>query len=133
MKRIFKRSFAALIAATTMAVTGSYTVLNTSAAGRLTTNADQGQNSFSDKWSAVWTFECGDTYTGSMTIGFDTWWTDEDFVKFFGTKNGNHYAGVKNSSNTIEYTNTEVGGSSTGKADVKHTGTPVTYYAFWGV
>ena len=130
MKNTFKKITASImaVASLTVGVTG----MSAGAAGTSTTNSAQGQNSFSSSWSAIWYFDCGN-YAGSMTIGFDTWWTDEDYVNYFGTKNGNHYAAVKNSSGDIEYTDTASSGSSTGKADVKHTGTPVTYYAFWAM
>lgn len=66
-----------------------------------------------------------------MTVGFDTWGTDEDYVQSFGTLAGKHYAYVLNSDNDIDETNTVNAGTSTGKADIKHTGTPVTYGAIW--
>lgn len=130
-KRLKKVSIS--IVASAMCVTGSIGAMSAYADGRLTTNVAQNHTDFSDDWSAIWTFSCGSTYTGSMTIGFDTFWDDEDFVTLFGTKNGNHYAAVKNSIDEIEYTNTAPKSVSTGKADVDHYGSPVTYYAFWNV
>ena len=66
-----------------------------------------------------------------MTVGFDTWWQDEDFVTLFGTYAGRHYAKVKNSNGSTDQTSTAASGSSTWKADIKHTGSSVTYYAYW--
>jgi len=103
-----------------------------SATGTLTTNVDLGETSFSKKWSTIWTFDCG-VYAGSMTVGYDTFATNEDYVTLFGTKAGNHYAGVKNSADDISYTNTAPKNTSTGKADVEHKSSPITYYAFWDV
>lgn len=68
-----------------------------------------------------------------MTVGFDTFATDEDYVTLFGTYAGKHYAKVTNSNEDYDTTNTATSGISTGKADIKHTGTPVTYTAYWNV
>lgn len=129
MNNKFKKVFVSLVASA-MCVTGSIGAMS-AYAGCSTTNVALKKTSFSNDWSVIWTFECNDTYTGSMTVGFDTWALDEDYVTLFGTGIGNHYAGVKNSVDDIEYTNTASAGSSTGKADVEHYGSPVKYYAFW--
>lgn len=68
-----------------------------------------------------------------MTVGLDTFITDEDYVELFGTYAGKHYAEVTNSLGQSDVTNTAVSGSSTGKADIKHVSTPVTYTAYWNV
>lgn len=131
MKKRFKKVLVSLVAST-MCITGSIGAMSAYAASCSTTNVALGYTNFSNDWSAIWTFSCGN-YTGSMTVGFDTWWTDEDYVDNFFTWAGYHYAAVKNSIGEIENTNTVPAGSSTGKADVDHYGSPVTYYAYWNV
>lgn len=119
-------TLAALLTASSVAV------FPASAAGKLTTNVEQSQTSFKKKWDKPWTFDCGDG-TGTMTIGYDTWCTNEDYVKDFRTECGNHYAAVKNSINEISYTNTAEQNKYTGKTDIEHYSSPITYYAFWYV
>lgn len=131
MRGKFKKVVAFLTSAIVLSVS-SVVAFPVSAAGDLTTNVELGQTSFSGAWSKIWYFDCGD-YAGSMTVGYDTSWTNKDYVNLFGTKAGKHYAAVKNSEEKIEYTDTASSGSSTGRAEVKHTGVPVTYYAFWDV
>lgn len=130
MKKTFKKAVVCLAAALSA---GTIATTTAECASIQTTNVKLGQNSFDSSWHTVWDFQCGDIYMGSMTVGFGTFATDEDYVQLFGTLNGNHYASVKNSDGDNEYTNTAAPGVSTGKADVKHTGVPVTYYAFWDI
>lgn len=106
--------------------------------GISTTNAEQGRTDFSKSWYKTWTYYytyptvTGVTVTGSMTIGFDTFMVNEDYVQNYGTIAGSHYAAVQNSDGTIAYTDTAAVGMGTfKKADVKHTGTPVRYYGLW--
>lgn len=111
--------------------TSSAMTLIANAAGMLTTNVDLGKNSFGSHWTLPWDFEC-DGEPSRMFVGYDTFFVKEDFVEDFVTdKNGDHYAGVKNSNGKIAYTDRASVGYPTGKADVEHTGSPVTYYAFW--
>ena len=131
MRGKFKKVVAFLTSEIVLSVS-SVVAFPVSAAGDLTTNVDLKETSFSGAWSTIWRINCGD-YAGSMTVGYDTFLTNEDYVDDFGTLAGKHYAGVKNSVEDIEYTNTVSSGSSTGRAEVKHTGVPVTYYAFWNV
>lgn len=63
------------------------------------------------------------------TIGFDTWWTDEDYVtKVAGCGHGYKVRGrVKNSNGTSSGWTEWKTTSRSGKADVKHTGNAVKY------
>lgn len=117
------------IVTSAMCLTGSIGAITANATGCLTTNTEQEKTSFSESWSKTWYVPSG----GSMTIGYteNLVFSDKDYVNGYGTYNGKHYAGVKNSNNSIEYTDTKKSGIATGKAQVEHTGTPVTYYAFW--
>lgn len=94
--------------------------------------------SFSSKWSKPITIDidvAGDeSLEVSLTVGYDTWCQHEDYVKNCWAPTGvTHYAKVKNSQGTTESTNSAKGGFNTGKADVKHTGSSVTYYGFVAV
>lgn len=91
--------------------------------------------SFKSKWSKAITIdidvEGDETLEVSLTVGYDTWWTNEDYVKKCWAPTGvKHYAKVKNSKGKTASTGTARGGVNTGKADVKHTGSSVTYYGY---
>ena len=132
MRGKFKKVVAFLTSAIVLSVS-SVVAFPASATGTLTTNVDLKETSFSRKWSTAWNFDCG-IFTGTMTVGYDTFLTNEDYVEGFSTLASNmHYAGVKNSNNQIAYTGRASAGSPTGKADVVHNSSPVTYYAFWDV
>lgn len=128
MAKRLKKAFVSL-AASVMCITGSIGSMSVNAVGRSTTNVALGYTNFSDDWSAIWTFSCGNCAC-SVIVGFDTWFDDEDYIEYYFASGCVHYAAVKNSIGEIEYTNTASAGSSTGKADVNHTGNPVTYYVF---
>lgn len=116
---------------TVMCVMSNISAMPANAGNISTTNVAQGQLNFSNSWSVMWTFQCGQ-YNATMEIGFDTWFQDEDYVDEFYTLAGNnHYAAVRNADNKIEYTNIVSHGQFTGKADVNHTGNYVSYYAYW--
>lgn len=108
---------------------------------RTTTNINEGKTDFSRSWHKTWTMDCTGvtsdlTYSGSVTIGFDTFWTDEDYVDGFGTlgNDSSHYkyARVTNSDGVSEDTPHNQGVSATGKGDVEHVSSPVTYFVCWG-
>lgn len=93
-------------------------------------------HSFSKKWkvSTYWTWNttCGGleyTIGSFIDYGFDTWWTDEDYVENVGgqpTGWGCHGI-VTNSNNSSDSTSWIWGNTTGGSAEVTHTGTPVTY------
>lgn len=106
--------------------------------GVSTTNKEQGYYDFNDEWHTMWKYtykvpsshpDYGDVeVSGSMEIGF---LGNKDFVRYYGNELFTHYAVVQNSDAEMSYTNTATAGWGTGIADVKHTGTPVRYYAIW--
>jgi len=87
-------------------------------------------NSFSSKWSRlqVWVIDPTDSNNNiSCTYGYDTFVTNEDYVKSCNSVLQTHYATVTNSKGTSNSTGTGAPLTTTGKADVKHTGKAVTY------
>lgn len=140
MKRMKKLS--ALITAvllgttsmTSLAVTDSLAVTFSAS----TTASEQEHTAFTKKWSKDIALDVNvggdETAEVTLTIGFDTWVQDEDYVNDCWAPTGwEHFARVKNSSGTIADTKVLKGGFNTGKADVKHTGPSVTYYGFINV
>ena len=99
-----------------------------------TTAKEQGKDSFKKKWSKTITLdfpELEDVGELTMTIGYDTWCTNEDYVKnCWAPTSWRHYGKVKNSNGSTESTKTTKGGFNSDKADVKHTGSTVTYYGY---
>lgn len=102
-----------------------------------TTAAAEGQTSFTKAWSKVVDMDFNvsgvliSPSSVTLTIGYDTWWVKEDYVtKCFAPTGWDHFARVMNSNGDYEDTKVLKGGYNTGKADVKHTGSTVTYYAF---
>lgn len=131
MKAHFKSIFGIFTSAVILA-TGALSIPTFADSGaKTTTNFALEKTDFSKKWHKTWVFYFENGVSGSMTVGFDTWFTDEDYVTAFGTKAGKHYAYVINSKGSLDETNTAAKGETTGKADIKHTGSPVTYGAIW--
>ena len=96
--------------------------------------------SFTKKWSRSiqWEFkdEGGAVYNACLaTVGYDTWWTNEDYIEDVCGSTGYYACGaVKNSEGTWSG-DTSWGSSSknSNKKDVKHTGSNVTYWLALGV
>lgn len=95
---------------------------------------------FSKKWSRSiqWVFEeeGGYVYNACLaTIGFDTWCTDEDYIKSVcGTGTYDACGAVKNSKGTWSGdTSWGNSGKKSNKKDVKHTGSSVTYWLALGI
>lgn len=131
MTKRLKKAFVSLVAST-MCIAGSIGTISAYAAGHSTTNIALGHTDFSDDWSAIWTVSCGNC-TCSVIVGVDTWFGNEDYIELYSASGCIYCAAVKNSIGEIEYTSNAPAGNSTGKADVDHYGSPVTYYAFWNV
>ncbi len=126
MKKLFKCMASAMVMALAL---GSFST-NTVNAYEISTQDTQGHG-FEKKWDALWCFEIN-YMEGSMKIGYDTWWTNEDYVKNFYMTGYKHYAKVTNSNGTSDSTDISKGSYGTPKADIKHTGVPVTYTAvYW--
>lgn len=128
-----KKAYATLAAATILATSMGAQQVSADWFTSETTASALGK-SFSKKWDKDMTFEfdCdGLTLTSqevTVTVGYDTWWTKEDYVNDCYAPTGwSHYAYVVNSDNEVAYTKTAKGGCNTNKADVKHTGNSVTY------
>lgn len=67
----------------------------------------------------------------TVTIGYDTWWTNEDYVNDCYAPTGwPHLAVVQNSIGNKAATAQTKGGYITGKADINHIGEPVTYFVY---
>lgn len=97
---------------------------------------DEGNHSFKKKWKETkdwkWNVTCGGlTFdVGSFCeYGYDTWWTNEDYIKNVGGQptGWSCWGYVKNSVGTVEETKMISGNRRGGKADVKHTGSGVQY------
>lgn len=137
MKKILKKFSASLAAIILMA---SSTVFPVSAQwiNASTTAADHDHTSFKSDWKEKIKLnikvEGTTTVETTMTIGFDTWAEDEDYVEDCWAPTGwKHYAKVRNSKGATESTNTVNGGFNSGKADVKHTGNSVIFYGYVNV
>lgn len=63
------------------------------------------------------------------TIGFDTWWTDEDYVKNAGgvCSGFDCHSRIINSDGDSDWTGWIKANKTSGKKDIKHTGKNVTY------
>lgn len=131
MNKKFKKIITGIVALS-MCMAGNLTTVVANAAGRASiTNVDLDCQGFSKSWTKTWIIESDNC--GSMTVGYDTWWTKEDYVDKFGMYSDNkHFAKVENSNGVTASTNRVGKNSVTGKADVKHTGNTVTYHAVWG-
>lgn len=96
-------------------------------------------NTFSKSWSRKiqWAFkeEGGVVYNACLaTVGFDTWCTDEDYIKdVYGSATYSVCGAVKNSEGTWSG-DTSWGNSwkKSNKTDVEHTGKKVTYWLALG-
>lgn len=90
---------------------------------------------FDNSWSSTHTFEfevtSGITHYVIFTYGYDTWFVKEDYVtNVHGTPHGFYGKGkVTNSDGTSAETGWIASGFSSGKVDVKHTGS-VTYTGY---
>lgn len=95
-----------------------------------TTPSDLGQN-FKKKWDVTTTIDVdadGEDVEVTVTVGYDTWWTNEDYVdKCYAPHGWEHKAYVINGQGVKATTKTRNGGYNTNKADVKHDGSSVTY------
>lgn len=139
MKKTIRKVTAALLGCGI--VSASFCALPVSAESNSTTASNEGYTDFSKDWSGYWEFDCGGEAgkMGSATIGFNerTLFPDQDYIKQFGTlanQEGKYkYVKVKNSQGTTAesdhykytYANFFM------KASVNHTGSSVTYYAYW--
>lgn len=87
---------------------------------------------WSSPHSFSFTLDDSVTYYTSATYGYDTWWVKEDYIKNVqGAPTGYSAKGrVTNSSGTSMETAYIAHLYSSGKADVKHTGVPVTFTGF---
>ncbi len=77
-------------------------------------------NSWEDKGSVR-----VDGYLYNFTFGYNTWATDEDYVKEVYSENDHnkqYYGYIRNSIKDTAVTNTVTDTDKTGKADVEHTG-----------
>lgn len=100
-----------------------------------TTAEEQGCTEFTKTWSKTVTMDFDvsgvSIIAASAEVGFNTWATDEDYIKkCYAPAYVDHWAGVRNSKDVFEKTKLAHGGFNTGTADVVHEGTPVTYYIF---
>lgn len=98
-----------------------------------------GSHGFSHEWNEVtdleWETTCGGvpfTIGSPITYGYDTFLTNEDYVKRVGGQptGWGVYGYVTNSQGTTEETAMIWGNSVGGSADVKHTGSNV-HYGVW--
>lgn len=128
-----KNTFGSILCAAFIAASS---IVPVGASSLSTTASAQGKTSFKKAWSKTWSFDCDDIFKGSATIGYDTFLTNEDYIKSFGTlandKNHLKYCKVKNSNGSTDESDKTTGSCATGKADIKHTGASVTYYVYWG-
>ncbi len=129
MKKLVQKI--AVASATLAMLTGLVGIIPASAATVTgSTTASEQDQKFKKAWSKaiVLNIKVDDiNIESSLTIGYDTWWTNEDYVNNCWTPTGwEHKATVKNASGS-ESTGTVKGGFNTGKADIKHSGDSVTY------
>jgi|GEM_PF-3416980 len=97
-----------------------------------TTAKDEGHSRFKKVWKDYVCLEVDGEYY-EFTIGYDTWWVKEDYIKDVFAQEDNdktYYGKVENSVGDKDTTNRKSDTSKTGKADIKHTGTDVTYYVY---
>lgn len=86
---------------------------------------------FDSKWGLEkkWkTDPSDDGFSLTCKFGYDTFLTNEDYVKDCKSTLLSHEAAVKNSKGTSACTGLYRPGYKSNKADVKHTGSKVTYY-----
>lgn len=132
----FLKSFVSLALVLIMCFTLSITAF-ADYYGNYTTPTKLGKNFSNGKWDKRTTVYIYHYTTKDLlgectvTAGFDTFATDEDYVDDCWSATGiEHYASVRNSEGSSDRTGVARGGVNTGKADIKHTGSDVRYYTF---
>lgn len=97
-----------------------------------TTASAQSHTSFNNAWKDYGCLRVDGKYY-DFTYGYDTWWTNEDYINDVYAQKDNsktYYGKVRNSQSATDVTNKKSGTAKTGKADIKHTGKSVTYYIY---
>lgn len=110
---------------TAFAGTGTYT-------SKSITTSSSGHSGFSKSWKDYGVVKINDNYY-DFTYGYNTTGTNEDYIKDVYAQddyNTTYYGRVKNSKGITDVTSQKTGTKKTGKADVKHTGTTVTYSVY---
>lgn len=104
------------------------------AATKYSTSTIKASSGFSKAWEKSTNrsiYISGQEYGLYFIYGYDTFWVNEDYISDVGgvpagcTCNGT----VKNSNGSTSKTNSVGTGLKSGKTDIKHTGSPVKYYA----
>ncbi len=133
MKKLVKKL--AVASATLAMLTGLVGIIPASATvvSNSTTASAEGKT-FNSSWETPIVLDIvidsDTTIEASLSIGFDTWWTDEDYVtKCWAPTGWKHKASVENDW-YYEETSTSKGGFNTGKVDIVHVGDYVCYTAY---